>query len=306
MQKDPKVETNKKLIKKMFIIGTLIITIFVAIVVSNLWYTHRLGANSVKDRIVELEQKINFLHNDLSAASPNKLAEKDALVTMQINDAYILACAAENILHSTRDLSIAKQLLQLASRHLETLHSPKIDQAKEILAADQAKLAAATMPDIRLIQEKLSVLDKLINVLPAYKNVSVKNEDKNDKQVSIHTNTNKTFYQKFLHVITDIKSVVKVRKKNEHEVNALVTEVAREQFKLLIEQARWAAFYNNAEIYQHSLNRAQALLPEIFDVNSDSVQKCLVILRELAAMQLKFEMPNIQDTVNALHAILIG
>lgn len=305
MQELSKFKTSNKFSKKLlFLILLIVITICIAVTIRVFWHMYKLEVNDFKVKISGLEKKMDFLYGGEPEKVLNSAIDSNT-VTAQINEAYILTRTAANILQNTKDLVTAKQLLQLAADNLATLHSPKIDRAKEILSADQSKLEAARMPDTHLIQEKLAMLDKLINVLPAYRNIPIKKDGNNDKHVSATHITKKAWYDKFLNIISDLKTVVKIRKKTDHEINTFEIEIAREQFKLLIEQLRWAAFYNNAEIYQRSISKAQSLLPEVFDIDSESVQKSVAILQELAAIQLKFEVPNIQNSVNALHAILI-
>ena len=101
--------------------------------------------------------------------------------------------------------------------------------------------------------------------------------------------------------------MIKVRKKTTDTYGGLTNvAVDRAQFKLLIEQMRWAAFYNQEKVYERCVKVSQELLPTIFDMNSESAQKFAEILEELSKVHVQTETPDLQDSVNALQALLVG
>ncbi len=224
----------------------------------------------------------------------------------QIKAAYLLTKTAAASLQNGRDVETAKTLLQLAYEHLVPLSSAKVDQAKRMLVEDQARLNALSVPDKRKLQEQLATLDKLINILPV--NGSAAETTQNTQTVTTtksKTTKQNTWYQPVSVVVKDLKNVVKVRKKDTHTNTVTDVEIARAQFKLLIEQIRWAAFYNNPDVYMTSVQNAQSLLPQVFDMQSESVKKFAAILQELHSVKLYTDIPSIEGSVNALQAILV-
>lgn len=287
--------------KTILIVLCALLVVAVVVFVRSYHGRMTVAHNNHQTQMQAVDKKLETLRSDMQAAI--KPADMAANTTAQIKAAYTLAKTAAYSLQNGQDVETAKMLLQLAADHLAPLNGPKVEQAKKIIEADQAKLNAVTAPDMRKLQLKLATLDKLINVMPVY----------GASELPVKTNTPvannqtaKPWYSAITNIFSDLKSVVRIRKKGENEITVTEMSIARAQFKLLIEQLRWATFYNNAEVYEHSLQNAQTLLPQVFDANSESVQKFAKILDELKNTKLNTEIPSIQNSVNALHAILVG
>ncbi len=145
----------------------------------------------------------------------------------------------------------------------------------------------------------------MINILPAYRD-TVTEPVAVPEHKGQAVEQKPTWYQSVSNTFAEVKSVIKVRKKANHDVSLTEVDVGRAQFKLIIEQLRWAAFYNNSNVYYRSIANAQALLPELFDMQSESVQKFAQTLQALQKVQLQSAVPSMQNSVNALQAILVG
>lgn len=296
--------TKSKFVSKGMIFTLCILAIAAgAVFLTNYYDLVFVRGDQYKQKMKDMEQKLSAMQQDLqSAAHANPNAQM--VDEIQIKAAYALTKTAATSLQHGQDIETAKTLLQLAYDHLAPLNGAKVEQAKRILAADQAKLNAISIPDKRKLQEQLTTLDKLINILPLHGSV-VEPVENNAPVVKNKDTKQKAWYQPVSAVVKDIKNVVKVRKKDSQTVQVSDIDIARAQFKLLIEQIRWAAFYNNAEVYMLSVQNAQTLLPQVFDMQSESVQKFAATLQELHKVKLYTDIPNIENSVNALQAILV-
>lgn len=307
MQKKSKGQASHTFLHKMLlvILGIAFI-LFVAAFARNLWLSHSLDKKHTQAQLADLSKKVDVIHQQVNTTSASAPVDVHGYNISQVKDAYLLVRTAATSLQHNQDTVVAQQLLQLASDHLANVNGPKIEQAKKMLAADQAKLNAIQLPNMNEVQEKLALLDKLINVLPAYKNSSVEPVTPVATKSSINAKTTQPWYHSITNIFSGLKSVIKVRKKVDHEVNVTDVDVARAQFKLIVEQLRWAAFYNNNDVYQRSITNAQELLPRIFDMQGESTKKFAQTLQELQKIKFSTDIPNLQNSVNALQAILVG
>lgn len=223
-------------------------------------------------------------------------------VETQVKEALFLTRIASEILHKDHYVNYAKDLLVMAQNRLNGLQGEKIEHARYVINTDIIKLNALQPMDVKVLQEKLATLDKLIAVLPlkysaraATDNTATQQEHKLTTQDS-----------KWFDMLSEVKSVIKIRKKpadGTPYAPDMTLDIKRAQFKLLIEEVRWALLYNEVMLYKASLAKAIELLPEVFDIHSESVQKFAKTLDELAQVDLNSAIPNIQNSVNALEAI---
>lgn len=303
MQEQMQLETKSS--KKRY----LIIIIFLVLIILSAWAVEKYNAISyLKNSIAATSSAIDS-HQSLSQAVeplPNEAQVREALHLVQL---------ASQLLQNDLNINVAKDLLLISQGNLNNLHGEKIDQAKVLLDADIAKLNSLQIMDTHALQEQLDVLDKLVNVLPlkhaaldANHSASHAAEVKQEPADSNNIDNAENKWQQSVHeILLEAKSVIKVTKKivGEQAMSHEVIDLKRAQFKLLIEQARWALFYKQAAAYDRSISQAQVLLLEIFDPNSESVQKFSAILNDLAQVKFDANVPNLQDLVNALQAILV-
>lgn len=244
-----------------------------------------------------------------SAQPQQTQVEVRSIDERQVRESFFMARIASSILKNDRNISAARDLLVMAQDHIAEMHGEKIDNARTALTHDIAKLNIAQSLDTQSIQDKLATLDKLVAVLPLRyaSNESHINAAPAASQTVASEQQNK-WPQAVHSVITEAKTIVKVSKKpaeNTPYSSSAVIEIKRAQFKLLIEQIRWAVFYKDVTVYERSIAKCQELLSEIFDINSESVRKFAMTLQELSHADLNAAVPNIQDSVNALEAILV-
>lgn len=289
------------------IIFLLIVIIMLALGIGALkyfWLNKGAADSQLGQRVSTLESKIASLHQNIHASVGDHAINTESFVALQIKDAYQLTQAASMSLRHG-NISVAKQLLAMANERLTAISDVKVEKAKELLQADQAKLNALQLPDMNDLQEKLAFLDKLINVLPVKGTVITTTEVQPVTQVAASSSSK--WRQAWNNFLLDVQSLIKVRKKTTDTYGGLTNvAVDRAQFKLLIEQMRWAAFYNQEKVYERCVKLSQELLPTIFDMNSESAQKFAEILQELSKVHMQTETPDLQDSVNALQALLVG
>ena len=187
---------------------------------------------------LDLIKKIEELNQQLHAAHAGNPSDSQSYTTAQVKDAFLLVRTAATSLNHDQDVMVAKQLLQLAADHLANLKGEKIDLAKAALASDLARLNEVNVVDIAAIQEKLTILDKLINVLPAISSSADPMITPAKTKAKNNTPAKQTWYGSVTNVFSELKSVVKIRKKTDRDLSVADVDLARAQFKLIIEQLR--------------------------------------------------------------------
>lgn len=246
----------------------------------------------------------------LNKTTVNEETEHHEQELRDLKSAYVLTKLAAERLQYARDIPTALQLLQQAQEDLSHSKDPNLIKVQGMLAVDYQKIAALNSVDKTRVSSQLDSLDQLIDVLPVQSNTPkaasktvVSTADASEK-----TNTKKTWQQKAQQFFDDVKSSVKVRKKSDvdRDLSFVNLEYKRARFSLIIEQIRWATYYGDQAVFQNSINEAQDLLTKVFDPNDANVQKFANILDELAVMNVRPDIPSIQDTVNALQALIIG
>lgn len=299
MVQETKSKPKSKFVK-LFIWGILALVLF--LLAKNLLM-------HVNKQVAYIENKISSL--SLSTPIDSSLGEKNC-TDLQIRDAYFMTKIAATILQNDRDIATALDLLNTAQSHLSNLSGEKIDYAKTTLAADIEKLSKVKAFDTHILQDKLTILDKFAAVMPL-KNVTI---DVNggstiasqDMLIKEKEADKSRWQQSIQNIISEAKTVIKIRKKPAEDttLSEAAIEIKRAQFGLLVEQVRWALFYKDPQVYTSSIIKMQQLLPEIFDTNSESVKKITDVLGEMSVAEVNFDVPSIQESVNALKALLVG
>jgi uroporphyrin-3 C-methyltransferase len=303
MQNSSKARTKPNRVRKFLVLLLLLVLLAIVVLVAKyLWSEAAKHKQAVKQQITLLEEKLDTLQHNLQATGTEKPVSSEALQSLQIKDAILLTRTASLSLKNDNDVDVAKSLLQLAIEQLDRSQDDKVVKAKATLSADLAKLNAVQMPDMRLVQDKLATMDRLVNILPERNSVTIVTPK---HSVSVTSKEN-TWYQPIVNFFADVRNLVRVYKKTTNDVPDTAVALNRAQLKLVIEQLRWAAFYKNADLYQRCIKVARDSLPASFDMNSEITQQFAAALNDLAQVNISPELPNIQDSVNALQALLVG
>lgn len=306
-------EKPKALVKFVRLILWIIIILVLVFVANKLWLRYSGQHSFVTKQIESLEHKISGLssgvHSDADTNPAIKSPAENTVTELQLRDAYFMVRIAATILQNDHDITAAMELLNTAQEHLNNLQGEKIDQAKIILASDISKLSAIQVSDTRGMQDKLALLDKLSVMLPLkHEAIELHKNGSADKDAAEKTADQNRWPQSIQNILTEAKTIVKVRKKptGDAPLSDAAIEIKQAQFRLLLEQLRWALFYKDAEVYKTSILKMQQLLPEIFDTNSDVAKQFSSTLAEMSKAQINVDVPNIQESVNALRALLVG
>jgi uncharacterized protein HemX len=313
-------ETKSKTNSKSLIVTVLILAVAAAGLIFGfkVWREYSAEKARINQQLAILSQKQQEI-SDLETRLENSQKDMQILLDKpteaqaqsqemtQIKDAYFLARLAEDRLQYANDVQAAKQLLLLAQDHLSSINKPELVKVKAIIVADQVKLSSLNYPDVKETHEKLAILDELLTKLPLKPVPGAATTQPEKKDNSKKMNFDKEWQVSLDKMLEDLKAVVKVRKKTDADLDLsfINTEINQAQFKLLIEQIRWAIFYRDAAVFQRSVKNAQELLIQVYDANDEAVKKFAKTLNELASVEIHPNVPSIQNSVNALQVLIV-
>lgn len=246
-----------------------------------------------KDEVInELESRLDRVQKDLQLLREQSYSDKpNAANTEKVKEAYFLARLAEDRLQYANDVPTAKRMLEIALSRVESLDNSYISSAKKIIKNDIERLSGLNYPQNEQMLEKLSQMDKMIEYMVS-KDI--------DAPSSMPTGTN--IDQSW----ANLKNLISIRKKSEVDIDLshVNTEINKAQFRLLIEQLRWAVFYRDTVIYERSIQRAQYVLERAFDQGDEKVREFSLLLSELSTIKIQPDIPSIHNSANVLLEIL--
>lgn len=272
---------------------------------------HGTDAAQFRRKNVELNARIDSLQNEISNLLANRTeAQTEEQTQKELKRAYQLSKLAADSLQYNKDVPLAQQLLKTAQQELQASHDPAVEKIQAMLNADQQKLATIKPLDLQSLSNELNTLEQLVDVLVTKNDASSAIVHNSQQQHTVTTAAKSVsqWQQTLSQALDSIKNSVKVRKKSEVDLDTsfINIEYRRARFKLLIEQMRWAAYYGDQTVFQRSIKETQDLLTQVFESSNSNVQKFSQTLDKIAELQLHYDLPNIQATVNALQALLVG
>lgn len=294
-----------KSFKYVWLLLFLLVMAVLIVVGKHYWQQYSTDSKLPHNKTVELNAKLENLQQNVGEiVNARSEVEVGTQKQQDIKKAFVLTKMAADSLQYYHDVPLTVQLLQAAQNELGQSQDPDLAEARRILIEAQQKILAVKYHDVELISRKLDELEKLINVL-AVKPES--NKIINRKVVKTEDATPK-WQQAITQVYESVKSSVTIRKKNEADLNTslVINEYKLARFNLLLEQIRWASYYDNQVVYQRSIKETQDLLTTAFDPANPNVQQFKQTLDDLSGIQVHPVLPNLQDTVNALQALLVG
>lgn len=227
---------------------------------------------------------------------------------MQVKQAYFLTQLAQDRLRYAHDYPAAKQFLRAAQDQLTSFNDPALVSIKNALAQDENKLNAEAGLDLDQLQAKFSVLEQQLPTLSTKQQLVTQTKPQQNQNAPQPTHMEPGIKGYINNLLSYFKSMIKVRKQADPDLGVLSLneQISRSQLKLQIEQMRWACFYQDNEVLQQSIKRAQDTLNAVFANTNPSTQKFAQELDDLAKIKLHPEVPNLQDTLQAFHTLLIG
>jgi uroporphyrin-3 C-methyltransferase len=306
--------TNKRSYKNLWILLVALLVIAAgAIFLTKYWLQITKDTTQLHRQAVVLNNRMDAIQQEISNISQHSQQELTAQHQNEIQRAFRLTKLAADSLQTTRNVPLAMQLLQAAQDGISDIKDPAVDKIRIMLEVDQQKLSAINYQDYTTIIAKIATLESLVKVLEVKgkpQKVIIRPITTPHKDTTVLSEKTATpqWQQILSQTFNNIKSSIKIRKKSEADLEHAFTnnEYKRARFSLLLEELRWSVYYGDANVYQYTINELQTLIRQAFNGANPNVEKFSQILTELAALQIHPVLPNLQDTVNALQALLVG
>jgi uncharacterized protein HemX len=271
----------------------------------------RQQAAVLEARLAEVESQrdaLEQLYADLSRGRDDAvLVEVERLVSLAGQELSISGA-----------VPMALAALQTADARLARLESPRLVPLRRVLARDIERLKSAPTVDSTGIALKL---DQLINGVDAWPLLSEaaspttaapggkSASDSAAAPAAPPLPRSADWWQRTWAAIQRelgaARDLIRIRMVESPE-SVLLTQsqqqLVRQQMKLRLLTARHAMLARNDRLYRADLLEAQSLMTRYFDTRAREVAAAVALVRQLAAMPLSVETPNINDSVAAVRA----
>ena len=225
--------------------------------------------DSVKDfqqKIISLEQKSDDSYKNihelkLSLAQMQMLQNADQLIAMQFK--HILTMASEQ-LKITQDANTALSTLQSIDERLEQFPANHWTEVRKALNNDMLNLKLQPSNDL---SSSLERLNKNINLL---ENITFITLPQNLESKNIN-NTSSWFSRLYENIWVELTSLVRVRSINNPDAITLSKNeewFVKENLKLLLNQAKLAAYHKNQQDFNNYLTQIQHYSNKYIDKTS--------------------------------------
>lgn len=244
-----------------------------------------------QQRLRQYEQRLERL--DIRLA---RLTATDRRAWLANEAAFLVRLAAQRLL-ATRDIAVAQALLDNADGLLAEVSDPRLDSARRALAVDRAALAAAPRVDVAGLYARFSAL---IGQAAALQVVEPQAAVKAPAADAPWLERAEAGWQAALAKLSDYLVV----RRRDAEMARMMTPdweaLARQNLRMLLEQAQIAALSANQGLYTTALERAAVFVAEFEATDPDRVRALNAALAELAALDIAPAVPDLVHSRAAL------
>ncbi|ROQ21789.1 uroporphyrin-3 C-methyltransferase [Marinimicrobium koreense] len=248
--------------------------------------------------ISQMEQRLNRVDRRLSAIASTdredwKLAEAE----------YLLRLANQRLVLE-RDSRNALALAETTDAILRDLGDADLLPIRRALARDIQALKLADQVDREGLYLRLLALNEQVPTLPLVEPMRSTPDNTVPDEASAEANTGPwaTIKQSFARLVERISGHIRIRH-HDQPIAALADPreqfILRQQLQLMLEQAQAALLREQTELYQSSLTRAADWLEQHYALNPQT-ESALSSLRELAAVDIAPELPDLNDALKLL------
>jgi uroporphyrin-3 C-methyltransferase len=226
-----------------------------------------------------LGQELDVLRGD--ARADWKLAEAE----------YLLRLASLRLL-AAQDVESARELLEAVDTILRDQPDSGVFSVREELARVQAELDALPEIDRSGVYLRLAALHEQVNRLvllpvPEFDPDEVSVEEEYEDRLARRTRAER--------VLMRLERYVRVDFQRGKVITPLLDEAemqrVRRTLQLTMEQAQWAALRGESDIYLASLNQADGILRQFFELENPQVKAMQAQLAVLAERQVDLDPP---------------
>ncbi len=265
-------------------------------------------------RLRDQRSELDLLYMDLTRGRDEAaLVEVDRLVNLAAQELQIGANSASAI-----------AALQTADARLARIDRPQLVNLRRAITRDLERLRAVPSVDITGLALKLDQIAQAVDALPMLAEAIIrssaplpaaKGAPKADAAPAAPVAGTAT--QAMSGWWTDVRrwlqqefgDLVRIRDVDTPEALLLTgaqQQLARQQLRLRLLNARQALLMRNDRLYRADLTEAQNLIARYFDTRQTATVTAQTQLKQLSAAPLTVELPQITDSVAALRAVRPG
>lgn len=226
-------------------------------------------------------------------------SRRDEATLLEVEQAVTLAAQQ---LQLAGNVQAAVLALQSADARLAALGRPQFMPLRKALAQDLDRLRAVPFVDVPGMSLRLENVLLAVDKLP----LAMDQRPAPEKPAAAPTGELPWWQRLGGGLWQEIKGMVRVQRFDRAEPVLLAPGqdfFLRENLKLRLLNARLALLSRDAWTFRNELKAAQEALSRHFDGNDKAVQAAQAGLKQLAATELNIELPNLNNSLNALRGL---
>ena len=269
----------------------------------------RAAAGAAQETARDVQAKLGALEARVSDAQSQQVALEALYEELSRNrDEWQLAEIEQVLAIAQQQLQLAGNVrsallaLQLAESRLSRADRPQFQPVRRALARDIERLNALPAADLTGMSRQLDAVLAAIDDLPLAFDGRLQRAAPEAAAPAADAGALARFGASLWR---DLKGLVVVRRADAPEPPLLPPAQAyflRENLRLRLLNARLALLSRNQPVFQSDLRAAGAWLQRYFDSRAQSVADAAASLRELQASPIRFELPSITDSLDAVRS----
>lgn len=257
----------------------------------------------VDQQLAQQEENVLSMVNDLAQRLDNTAARVLAMSSLNRDDwklaeaEYLLRLANQRVLLE-RNSGNAVALAQTVDDILRDLNDPDLFPVRKALANEMAELALAGDIDREGVYLRLLALSEQIEKLPLIEPLGAYEQIWPEDEPEVNQGAWAKIKNGMIRVVNTFGNHIRVRD-HAQPVPAILPPdnqiYLRQNMRLMFEQAQAALLREEAQVYEESLNKAQAWLKAYFPLNNQSIAAQAEIA-ELQSVIITQSLPNFAES----------
>jgi uroporphyrin-III C-methyltransferase len=259
----------------------------------------------------DTEVKVGVLEAKLAESQNQQVALEALYQELSRNrDEWAFADIEQSVLLASQQLQVAANVrtaligLENVEARLQRMDQPRYSALRRALARDIERLKALPLVDVHGTSARLDDAIAAIDRLP----LAMDARARPDAAAAAPTPAAElpAWERVAREAWRELRQLVRVQSSGVQDAALLAPEQAfflRENLKLRLLGARIALLSRDGKSYQGDLKAALVALERYFDVRDSSVMATAAALRKLQAAQVQIELPDLQETLEALRKL---
>lgn len=262
----------------------------------------------------ETEVKVGVLESKLAESQNQQVALEALYQELSRNrDEWAFADIEQSVLRASQQLQIAANVrtaligLENVEARLQRMDQPRYNALRRALTRDIERLKALPLVDVYGTSARLDDAIAAIDRLPLAMDARAL-PDAVPAAAPATAPAVPAWERVMREAWRELRKLVRVQSSGVQDAALLAPEQAfflRENLKLRLLGARIALLSRDGKSYRGDLQVAQAALERHFDARDSGVINTAAALRKLQAAQVQIDLPDLQETLEALHKLRV-